>query len=278
MRRVTPDLRCALFAVLGLPLLLAACGPATVEVGPGAEAAGAPPAALYVALGDSLAVGYGLDVPNVEGYVARVHAGLDAPDRPVELLNLGTSGATARSVIEDGTLEAAVRAIEDARAAATAIEAITIDLGGNDAAHLAPVCLGGIDAACDAAARLARAQLAADLDRILGDLRTAAGPEVPMAVMGLYNALANPSCMLNDGAPIAETLLEGAASTEATSRPAPAEGFNDVIRARAAAHGARLVEVADALGATGTLADCLHASLEGHALIAARFLEALRTP
>ncbi|MEZ4502413.1 MAG: SGNH/GDSL hydrolase family protein [Dehalococcoidia bacterium] len=278
MRHVTLDLRRPFLLAFGLPLLLAACGPATVEVSPDVEAAGPPPAALYLALGDSLAVGYGLETPDIEGYVGRVHAGLEAPDRPVALLNLGTSGATARSVIEDGTLEAAVRAIEDARAAATPIDAITIDLGGNDAARLAPICLGGIDATCDTAAGIVRVQLAADLDRILGDLRAAAGPEVPMAVMGLYNALANPRCMLHEGAPIAETLLEGAASTEAASTAAPAEGFNDVIRARAAAHGARLVEVADVLGATGTLADCLHASLEGHALIAARFLEALRTP
>ena len=107
----------------------------------------------------------------------------------------------------------------------------------------------------------------AGVDRVLAELTGAVGAEATVAVMSYYDPLA--ACRLAPLQPVAVRVLEGTADQA---------GLNDVLRARAAEHGAVLVETRDLLRApedfVGGL-DCLHPSTSGHARIAAAFAAAV---
>lgn len=75
---------------------------------------------VYVALGDSAAVGFG--VGRDEGYVARLHAGMRGWDPTARLVNLARNGATS----------ADVRADQVDRAVREAPAICTLFVGGND--------------------------------------------------------------------------------------------------------------------------------------------------
>ena len=112
-----------------------------------------------------------------------------------------------------------------------------------------------------------RVRVGQALDELLGDLREAAGPTTPVAVMTYYDPL--PACRLASLAPLAEQVLEG----DGTS-----PGLNDVLRARAAEHGAVVVETGGRLTPPGDFVgglDCLHPSSSGHARIAEAFRDAV---
>jgi lysophospholipase L1-like esterase len=229
---------------------------------------------VYLALGDSLAIGVGASDWAHGGYVARLLERLDASGATpegYELQNVSRSGADTRSVINDGQLQDALTIIRERRetpSAADDVEVITVGLGGNDGFSLVPVCNGVVDDACLEAARVRIAEVRTNLEFIVERLRDAAGPEVRIAVMTYYNPLIHEGCPLHEFEPIGDVVLEGEADLGV------AEGLNDEIRAAAADTGVPVAEVGD-LNATELTGDCLHANDAGHVRIAAAFEAAL---
>jgi lysophospholipase L1-like esterase len=145
----------------------------------------------YVALGDSLAVGYqpDPDAGRHEGYVPRVHQAISR-DRALTLRNLGCNGATTTTLRNgggcayegaDSQLAAAEQILRQHRGR---IRLVTIDIGAND---LNRCSTGGtIDSAC---ALAALGTVATNLGQIVRRLRQAA-PQVRILGMTYYNPYA----------------------------------------------------------------------------------------
>src|SRR5215207_1092499 len=96
-----------------------------------ASAAAPEPSEIYLALGDSLAVGIGATNPARLGYVAHVFRVAHA--RPAgsvdQLRNLAVGGETSGTFISSGQLAQAVAAI---RQPSSDVRLVTLNIGGND--------------------------------------------------------------------------------------------------------------------------------------------------
>jgi lysophospholipase L1-like esterase len=201
MRRTIP-----LTAVVAVVLALTACGgdpePAPSAAGPVASTPGASASAspspssgatdaggLYVALGDSLAAGYqpgGAELRDT-AYPALTANRLSAAGDELTLENLGCSGETTTSLVKGGKCDfAAGSQLEQAEKllkGSDDVALVTLDIGGNDLLR----CVRGgaqIDTSC---VRAGVRTVEKNLPRILERLRTAAGPDVPVLVLGYYN-------------------------------------------------------------------------------------------
>lgn len=197
MRRTIP-----LAAVVAVTLALTACGgdpePSTSSAAPAtpAPSASASPSddasgagGLYVALGDSLAAGYqpgGAELRDT-AYPALTATRLEAGGGDLTLENLGCSGETTTSLVKGGKCDfAAGSQLEQAEKLLTGSEdvaLVTIDIGGNDLLR----CVRGgaqIDTSCVTSGV---ATVKKNLPAILERLRTAAGDDVPVLVLGYYN-------------------------------------------------------------------------------------------
>ena len=265
----------ARWVLLALPLVAAA-----VALGCGdddddddGDADEAPPAVVYMALGDSLVTGVGASAPATSAYVPRVHAHLDGSfdgGRAVELLNLGRGGETTASMIEEGQLQQSLdelAARNDNASPDDDVRVITLHIGGNDAARLYEACADGLSPECLAAIRQTLASFATNYNSVLSQLRAAAGPDALIVAGAYYNALAHPECRLSEFTQIGDTVLESAEGLLPT-------GVNDVIRDPAVAHGAIVAEVG-ALDASQLVGDCLHPTDSGYQQIAEAFIAAI---
>ena len=152
----------------------------------------APPAAApyYLALGDSLARGIqptatGALVETRQGYVDDLYAVLRFRQPSLRLAKLGCSGETTTTMIGGGVctyaggtqLADAVQFLQTHRVAL-----VTLSIGGDNILHC--FSLTGIDAAC---VQDGLDAVASDLPQILGILRAAAGPGVPIVAMNYYD-------------------------------------------------------------------------------------------
>ena len=169
-------------------------------VGGAAASAGSP---LYLALGDSLAAGVGASEPAQTGYVSLVFDALQTePASPysgdkLTLLNLGDPGETTTSMLASGgQMEKALAEIEsrsDDGVTGNEVAVITIDIGANDFIPLvqgdSPCLPNPLAKACQEAAASALTTFRSNLTDIMRQLRTAAGPEVEIVALGLYNPL-----------------------------------------------------------------------------------------
>lgn len=240
-------------------LLLAAAAVALAIVGwaPRPPAAYAPRGQgdLYLALGDSLAWGFGLDDPAAEGYPALIAARL-AARAPIETLNLAVPGETSGSFVAR-QLPRAVAAIRQARGRGARVSPITIDIGGND--------LRAVERAGPAEREAAVAAARRNIARILDELRAGAGPAADIAIMTYYNPYGG------------DPAVEGGEAYWVAR-------LNAAIREEAARRG---VAVADAYAPfadgrhythTSVLLGDIHANARGHRLIADAFIAALGYP
>ncbi len=160
----------------------------------GAGVSGTSGVHYYLSLGDSLADRGG----NPEDYADKLYLALHASDPKLELVKLGCGGESAQSMIEGSVLPSVnsscgppsfylhryphktqlAEAVAFLRAHAGKVSLVTIDIGGNDVQDCLVVlnfsddCLNG-----DLPA------LTANLSTILAELRTAAGPDVPIVGM-----------------------------------------------------------------------------------------------
>ena len=268
-------------AALGVAVLLTGCSSSGGDGGAAPTPTPTPSAsptpttaadATYLALGDSVAAGTGADDPARTGYVPVLadllsdRRGCDggaAPGCPVGVRNLSVPGATTESLLRD-QLPPAVEALRGG-----GVDTVTVTVGGNDV--FVPVlraCAQTPEApSCAEAVRGAIGAVDRGVDRLLAELSAAGGDATTVAVMTYYDPLA--ACRLAPLQPLAEQVLEGRAGQD---------GLNDVLRARAAEHGAVVVETAGRLAAPQDFVggfDCLHPSTQGHARIAEAFAEAL---
>lgn len=208
------------------------------------EAAAAP---VYIALGDSLAVGDGASDPSSTAYVPQFHEylrqALGTPD--LALVNLGHGGDTSADLIEHGHLTEAVseiRARDFDESPDNDVQVVTLDIGGNDLLDLfltlvitgtcpdlqtslaKPECVGGLQNALDG--------LQENFDQALDELGQA-DPDLTILTADLYNPFSGSGLAFED---VAEWALEGREGSPVE------EGLNDIIRSVAGEHG---VPVAD---------------------------------
>jgi lysophospholipase L1-like esterase len=152
------------------------------------------------------------------------------------------------------------------------VRVVTLSVGGNDARTVIPLCVGGPTPGCVQGVGAMLSGVATNLSQILGALRAAAGPDTPIVVMTYYNALLSPACPLNPLAGLAWAVLEG---DPALGLPV---GVNDVIRAVAAANGARVAETPALIGPADLAGDCIHLNDAGYAKAAGAFEAAYGAP
>lgn len=204
---------------------------------PSSQAVQAP---VYLALGDSVAVGVGASDPEVGGYTALVWEGLRETTRyqesGLEYVNLAVSGETTDSMLaEGGQLEKALALLRERNGDGNAggdVEVVTLTIGGNDILRLlrgSSPCVPDPDSVrCQEELDRTLARLEANLSLILSELREAAGDRVKLFVMGYYNPFSGTGVAFDD------------AGDEAIMR------VNDVIEQTATAPGvdAVLVDVA----------------------------------
>lgn len=236
----------------------------------------APGPSTYLALGDSVAAGVGAASPTTDGYVPLLagrlseRLGCDAvspPGCPLELRNLAESGATTATLLRDQLPRALalLRTTPDVRL-------VTLTIGGNDVVQpVARVCAPAPrDAACGQAVATALRRVDEGVDEVLRTLTVSTGSGTTVALMAYYDPLG--ACQLASLQPLVQGILEGTAQ---------APGLNRILRARAAEHGALVVETRDRLSERGDFvggADCLHPSGPGHARIAEAFLDVVGEP
>jgi lysophospholipase L1-like esterase len=230
-------------------------------------AGGAPSAALgatsdtgathyYLSLGDSLAAGTNATAVGVgftdQGYADQLHTALAAVDPKLELVKLGCPGESAASmrfgsqppttVLSCGTprsykslypkgtqLAEAVGFLEAHKGKVTLV---TIDIGANDLQRFDPqgnvvVCLFD-----PAGCATQEASLQQNLTEILGELQTAAGPDVPIVGTTYYDVAA-PLCVSDPS----QLLVCGRV-----------DGFNALLAGTYTAAGLPFADVAGAFG------------------------------
>jgi len=264
-------------------LILALLG-AVLSVQPASAALPGP--SVYLALGDSVAFGVGADPVVENGYVPVLYRTLtgarscgagEALGCRLVLRNLAVPGETTSTLIsgQRGQLGDAVSLLAERNGDPTPVDdvdLITLDIGGNDVFGpvISACTLNPQSAACLGTIAGSLAQVDRNYATILSALRAAAGPDTTIAVMTYYNPL--PACRLAALAPLADLVLEGGG-------PVPA-GLNDIIRARAEAAGAVIVETAPLIGPGDLVGDtdCLHPNNSGHAKIAAAFAASIDVP
>jgi acyl-CoA thioesterase-1 len=224
--------------------------PTATMPSPTATVAGSPEAAaapIYIALGDSLAVGDGASDPSSTAYVPQFHQylrqALGIPD--LALMNLGHGGDTSADLINYGHVAQAVSEIQARdfdESPDNDVQVVTLDIGGNDLLDLFLTLV--ITGTCpDLETSLAKAEcvnglqdaldgLRENFDQALDELRQA-DPDLPILTADLYNPFSGSGLAFED---VAEWALEGREGSPVE------EGLNDIIRSVAGEHG---VPVAD---------------------------------
>jgi lysophospholipase L1-like esterase len=159
-----------------------------------AAAAPPPPVHYYIALGDSLSVGYQpahagqpTNANTSQGYTDDLYATLHAKDPGLVLVKLGCSGETTATMINGGICSypegsQLKQAEADLKLYGTAVKYVTIDIGANDVDACAPG--GSIDTACIAKGL---GTIGANLKTIMSGLHSADGGKPQSVGMSYYD-------------------------------------------------------------------------------------------
>ena len=248
-----------------------------------AAGAAAPATRLYVALGDSLAYGFGASDPARTAYVPLLFRYFQQPrTENVRILrNLSRPGETSESFVAGGQLALAVAAIVDPT---TDTRVVTLDIGGNDLLFLttAGPCEsdpGGV--VCQALIAEQLRRFAINYQLILTALTTAletdAGKET-LFVMTYYNPYGGTGHRFE---PFADQVLLGSDLViDCSAPPGDARaGLNDLIACIGASSGAVVADVFPAFGdrameLTHIGAGDIHPNDAGYAVIAQTFIAA----
>jgi hypothetical protein len=260
---------------------------------------------VYLTLGDSWGYGQGATDPATSGYAA-VLAGTLAEDldcsparsenavdgcKHLQHLNLARGatetlpGVTA-SIVASEQLPIAIPMLEDRNGdmnPANDVEAITLHVGGNDVAGpIQAACIRGIDATCVKVWMTEMAQFEADLQAVVGPLRSAAGDETPI-VLGTYDNPVATCWLFEDFGPSAvflgAMLLEGSPDFVDEQLGVHLDGIHEVVRRVASENGAQIAESFTTLEPGDFVggADCLHIRDSGHQKVAATFAAILES-
>ena len=239
--------------------------------------AAGPATRAYIALGDSLAAGFGASDPSHTAYVPLLFTYFSQPqtENVRQLRNLSRPGETSDSFIAGGQLALAVAAIEDPT---TDTRVVTLDIGGNDMLYLTRIepCRsdpGG--AACQALVAFQLQKFAVNYNAILSVLDAALADDQgkeTLFVLTYYNPYGGTGDPLE---PFADRVLLGSDLVIDCSAPPgdPRAGLNDLIACIGAAHGAVVADLNPAfddraLELTHIAEGDIHPNDAGHALIA----------
>jgi hypothetical protein len=260
---------------------------------------------VYLTLGDSWGYGQGATDPATSGYAA-VLAGTLAEDldcspaeseiavdgcKHLQHLNLAREatetlpGVTA-PIVASEQLPIAIPMLEDRNGdinPANDVEAITLHVGGNDVTGpIQAACIRGIDATCVKVWMTEMAQFEADLQAVVGPLRSAAGDETPI-VLGTYDNPVATCWLFEDFGPSAvflgAMLLEGSPDFVDEQLGVHLDGIHEVVRRVASENGAQIAESFTTLEPGDFVggADCLHIRDSGHQKVAATFAAILES-
>jgi lysophospholipase L1-like esterase len=198
-----------------------------------------PSTRYYLALGDSLATGFG--VPKGQGYVddLAAHYGTSIPD--LQETDLGCAGETTATFLSGGHCQypqgsqlAAAGAFLHSHPGQVAF--VTIDLGGDDITGCTTTTPTlGISQDC---VDTAIAQINTNLVTIGAGLRSAAGPSVPIAGMTYFDPY------------VVEWLTGSAGQQLAETSVSDLERLNAALSADYAGFGASVADVSGAFSAT----------------------------
>ena len=229
--------------ILALALAMAIASPAAAATPPG----------LYVALGDSLAVGDGASDWDVTAYVplmADYYAGKMHGDAK-DLVNLGVRGETTSSFL-GGQLTSAMQAILDP---ATDTRVVTLSLGGNDVGSLlndpGDACVANpFGAECQAEVAAALTTVSNNFPAIIFTLQSAlaqdAGDE-QLYVLNVYNPFGGTGTPYEG--PVDVALLGADLAVDCTALSNPLNvGLNDIIDCTSRGLGAIPVDGYHAIG------------------------------
>ena len=214
------------------------------------------PGHVYLALGDSLAVGLTVQHPD-EAYVMRIVQALQH-HQPIEVRNIAVPGETTVSMLQR-QLPQALAIIHMERAGGRRVSPITIDIGGNDA------IAAKRDAAADwqQAIAMIEANIAKILDALIVATTTSAEQRsADIVIMTYYNPFPGDETDTDDFT-YWNAQLNSAIKRVAHNRSV---AVADIASPFAGDNVYRYTNIA-----TGDI----HANTEGHALIAEAFLEAL---
>jgi hypothetical protein len=261
--------RLATLCLIGLVSVAGVPTPLTVQASPRAVPG-------YVVLGESIDFGVNGDDPagSPTGYVPAFGDYLAGVFGSVEVHNFAEPGATTRQI----NLEQLAPAIGEVQNHRAFDVVVSWGGGGNNlfkfiASPQAATCLQVPSCLARINALLNEAQQ--DVDLALKALRVVAGPESTILVRTEYNPLHRKDCAPSDRVELADFALEGAPGTLLAS------GLNDRLRAVAAKHGAKVVDVFGRFfSAPDALigADCTHPTEAGYAVSLAAFIAAFEEP
>lgn len=204
----------------------------------------AAPGPFYLSLGTSLSVGIQPDATGENqltntGYADQLHQLLRLKQRRLQHVKLGCPSETTTTMILGGSLfcpyplgSQLAQAVDFLRTNRGAVSLVTLDMGAND---LLP-CAGaaGIDPVCIFNAFV---DVQTNLPFILSELRSAAGPGVPIVAMNYYN-------------PFVAAWLQGPPGEEFARQSALLLGqFNDLLEAIYAGFAVPVGDVARAFHA-----------------------------
>lgn len=235
---------------------------------------------IYIALGDSLAVGVGATRPDRLGYVPRIGRALGA-----SIQNLAVSGETSQSLLEEGQLDAALRRI--GMADPGEIRLVTLDIGGNDLLHLLrtePCAEAPNSVACRRAVAFTLVEFERNYRATLAALREAlddAAPDARLVVMTYFNPFSGTDAAYVAGGRLALLGADGALDCRAANASAANRGMNDVIACVGDEFEALVADVQPRFAGLGIElthigSRDIHANDRGYRVIADVFLDALR--
>lgn len=219
---------------------------------PAAAVSGTP--TLYLALGDSLAVGDGASVPAETGYVGLLsdyYMGSSHGDAK-QSLNIAVGGETTGSFMA-AQLNSAVAAILDP---STDVQVVTISIGGNDLLNLLnePTDACVIDpgsTTCQTLLAAALGGVAANYPTLMGTLMWALDQDPGterVFVLTLYNPFGGTGSVYE--APVDRALLGADLTVDCAAAQAdPLDaGLNDIVACTSMAFGATVVDGYAAIG------------------------------
>lgn len=244
---------------------------------------------VQLELGDSWTFGDGASAPATTGYAGRTFVSntteLDCSPALAEQARDGCKhlqrviraragtadnpGVTTDSMIAEQLGEAtAILAARNGNANPhDDVELVLLSVGGNDVSRPVLAACSSLDAACIGVIRERLGHVQTNLNRILGELRAAAGEETDIVILTYDNAIAH--CPLGPVAgPLGALVLEG--------HPALGiDGLNNAIRDSAATHGVRVADTFGRLGGGEWVGDCLHPNDAGYETIAGIVIETI---
>ncbi len=239
---------------------------------------------VYLALGDSLAVGVGASAPSL-GYVARLFSFFQPPTHTagVVLKNLAVPGETSMSFAgaSAGQPSQLARALAEI-GAPTDVQVVTLDIGGNDLLGLLrvePCASAPSSMACQELVAATLRTFAQYYTTILGALTTALAEDPGaerLLVMTVYNAFSGIGSPYEVPADVALLGSDRIVDCTANATDPARIGLNDLLTCMGRLSGAEIVDVYPQFtGKTRTLthigAGDIHPNDAGHAVIAEAF-------